>query len=163
VIPVIPPWIKLAAGAACLVAAFSAGWAWQGSRKDAEAATVARAQAEATAEAVRKVNAAHNRERDALQKLADDRLLELQGAQNATNDLRDRVAADAVRLRIRATCPAVRVPAAGPAPSVGDGEGAELDPAARRAYFALRDGINRAEAKLAACQDALTVITGAGR
>ena len=129
----------LASGA--LVAAFVAGWTvngWRGAAK----ATDAQAHIEAMAARLRASDDLH--------------AAKLQEAQNETNRLRDRVSAGPVRLLVAAKCPAdIPLPEAASAPGVDSGTGAELDPAARSAYFALRDGINRAEAKLAACQGEL--------
>ena len=141
----------LASGA--LVAAFVAGWTvngWRGAAtadekalQDLKTATDARTLAEGQRDAL----AARLRASD------DLHAAKLQEAQNETNRLRDRVSAGPVRLLVAAKCP--DVPQAASAPGVDSGAGAELDPAARSAYFALRDGINRAEAKLAACQGEL--------
>ncbi|MBK6587891.1 MAG: lysis protein [Acidobacteria bacterium] len=77
---------------------------------------------------------------------------ELRNAQNETNRLRDRLANSSSGLRIAATCPESRLgPQAASGVRVDTGTGAELDSTARRAYFALRDGIDRASAQLAAC------------
>lgn len=80
----------------------------------------------------------------------DQHLAELRKAQNETNHLRT----DAVRLRVAATCPLQTAQTAG-STRVDSGTGAELNELARRAYFALRDGIDRATAQLTACQDEL--------
>jgi hypothetical protein len=87
---------------------------------------------------------------------------ELRNAQNETNRLRDRLANSSSGLRIAATCPAPRLgPEASSGARVDTGTGAELDTTARRAYFALREGIDRASAQLAACQDELRLRTSA--
>lgn len=95
---------------------------------------------------------------------ADDKHTnELRNAQNETNRLRDRLANSSNGLRIAATCPESRLdPQAASGAHVDTGTGAELDSTARRAYFALRDGIDRASAQLAACQDQLTLRTSGG-
>lgn len=88
---------------------------------------------------------------------------ELRNAQNETNRLRDRLNAGFSGLRIAAICPAARLDAQASSPArVDTGTGAELDSTARRAYFALRDGIDRASAQLAACQDELRLRTEGG-
>lgn len=84
---------------------------------------------------------------------------ELRDAQNETNRLRDRLNAGSSGLRIAAIC--LDAQTASPA-RVDTGTGAELDSTARRAYFALRDGIDRASAQLAACQDELRLRTEGG-
>ena len=81
---------------------------------------------------------------------------ELRKAQNETNRIRDRLTNSSGGLRIAATCGESRLgPKTASGPRVDTGTGAELDPIARRAYFSLRDGIDRASAQLAACQDEL--------
>lgn len=92
---------------------------------------------------------------------ADDRhLTNLQESQRETNRLRDCISAGTCGLRILARCPAsADVPQAAASASVDLGAGAELAPAAGRAYFALRDGIDRASAQIAACQEQLTLRT----
>jgi len=93
----------------------------------------------------------------------DKHVNELRNAQNETNRLRDRLANSDGGLRIAATCPESRLgPQASSPGRVDTGKGAELDPIARRAYFALRDGIDRAVAQLAACQDELRLRTEGG-
>lgn len=132
--------------AGALLAAFAAGWMTNGWRNDATRAH----EFQAAAETVRLANAARDVVADHLRASDDLHAAELQKAQDETNSLRDRVSAGPVRLRVAAKFPNVPSVAAGP--GVGAGTGAELDPSARSAYFALRDGIDRAEAKLAACQ-----------
>lgn len=153
---IIPSQARLALAAAALVGAFLAGWTVNGWRGKAAAdkkalqslkeATDARTLAEGQRDAL----AARLRASD------DLHAAQLRKAQNETNSLRDRVSAGPVRLLVAAKCPAApNLPQAASAPGVDSGAGAELDPFARSAYFALRDGINRAEAKLAACQEQL--------
>jgi hypothetical protein len=90
----------------------------------------------------------------ALSASADKHLSDLRTAQNETT----RLASGSVGLRVFATCPQ-STPRLGtqttPGTRVDTGTGAELDAAARQAYFALRIGINQVDAKLAACQDEL--------
>jgi hypothetical protein len=104
-------------------------------------------------------------ERDALSsKLSaanDENLRRLQNAQSQTNDLRARLADGTASLRIAAKCPGVPATTESASGSrVDTGTSAELDTDARRAYFSLRDGINRAEAKLSACQSELRLRSG---
>lgn len=131
--------LKLALIAASLLAAFMSGWEVNGWRRDAD-----------VADTVRLANKARDALADRLRESDDAYAVQLQKAQDETNNLRDRVNAGPVRLRIAAKCP--NMPQAASSPGVGAGTGAELDPSARTAYFALRDGIDRTEAKLAACQ-----------
>lgn len=78
----------------------------------------------------------------------------LRSAQLEDNGLRADVDAGRQRLHVRAACPATGggVPPAGAAAGVGHGARAELDPAARSDYFALRAGIRQMTAQLEACQ-----------
>lgn len=78
----------------------------------------------------------------------------MRNAQVQDDRLRADVDAGRQRLRVAAVCPATSgsVPQAGAAARVGDGTRAELDPAARSDYFALRAGIQQVTAQLAACQ-----------
>ena len=116
------------------------------------------------AQGAAKALAAMTNERDILAgklSAANDRHTdELRKAQNETNSLRDRLRAGSIGLRIAATCPESRLgPQAASGARVDSGTGAELGETARRAYFALRDGIDRASAQLAACQDELKLRT----
>lgn len=113
-------------------------------------------------EANQKAFAAAFADRDAIAaklSAADDKHSdELRKAQNETNRLRDHLANTSGGLRINALCPPASpiTPATGGA-RVDIGTGAELAATARQAYFALRDGIDRASAQLAACQDELRI------
>jgi prophage endopeptidase len=85
---------------------------------------------------------------------------EMTRAQRETDRIAAGVHAGTVRLRVAASCPprptpGPDVPGAAATPGVGDGASAELDPAARPAYFALRAGFER-------CQAALAVMQGYG-
>lgn len=78
----------------------------------------------------------------------------MRNAQVQDNALRADVDAGRQRLHVAATCSPANggVIKGGTAARVGDGARAELDPAARSDYFALRAGIQRLTAQLAACQ-----------
>ena len=78
----------------------------------------------------------------------------MRNAQVQDDALRADVDAGRQRLHVAAACSASSggVPQAGAASRVGDGTRAELDPAARSTYFALRAGIRQVTAQLAACQ-----------
>lgn len=90
---------------------------------------------------------------------ADTHAAELKRSQDENTALRDRVDTGAVRLRVAAKCPSApaRVPEAASAARVDDGAGAELDPAARPTYFALRAGIRACKLKVDALQGELTL------
>lgn len=151
---------RLLLAAVALLAAFSCGWLVNGWRIDAEISADA-AQALKEAEDGRK---AAEGERDALVsrlRASDDlHAAQLRKDQDETNSLRDRVSAGPVRLLVAAKCPAAPVlPEAASATGVDSGARSELDRAAESAYFALRDGIDRASAQLAACQAELKLRT----
>lgn len=78
----------------------------------------------------------------------------MRNAQIQDDGLRADVDAGRQRLHVRAACPAAGggMPEAGAATGVGHGTRAELDPAARSDYFALRAGIQQITAQLEACQ-----------
>ncbi|MEN4919725.1 lysis system i-spanin subunit Rz [Achromobacter spanius] len=78
----------------------------------------------------------------------------LRSAQTQDEGLRADVDAGRQRLHVAATCTATGggVSEAGAGARVDDGARAELDPAARSDYFALRAGIQQVTAQLAACQ-----------
>lgn len=78
----------------------------------------------------------------------------LRNAQIQDEGLRADVDAGRQRLHVRAACPAAGggVSEAGAAAGVDHGARAELDPAARSDYFALRAGLQRLTAQLEACQ-----------
>jgi prophage endopeptidase len=78
----------------------------------------------------------------------------LRSAQTKDEGLRTDVDAGRQRLHVAATCTAASggVSEAGSSARVGNGTRAELDPAARSDYFALRAGIQQMTAQLKACQ-----------
>ncbi|MFY1862286.1 MULTISPECIES: lysis system i-spanin subunit Rz [Achromobacter] len=78
----------------------------------------------------------------------------MRNAQIQDDGLRADVDAGRQRLHVRAACPAAGrgVPEASAAAGVDHGARAELDPAARSDYFALRAGIQKLTAQLEACQ-----------
>ena len=163
-LPFVPD-LKTAAVVALVVgvAAFSGGY------KVADWRLTAQANADALERAQRAEKARDEAiiERDALaRKLAaknDQHADELRKAQDETNRLRDRLRDGSIGLRIAGTCPRLDAsPQAAPGARVDTGTGAELAEPARRAYFALRDGIDRASAQLAACQDELRLRTDEG-
>ena len=150
------PWVGL--GAALLSAAALGGSYWQG-RQDGRALERDKVTAERNAATIQRDKALRERDElaDKLRQADDVHTSQLQKARDETTALRDRSAAGAVRLRVAAFCLDQRpaVPEAPAASGVDPGAGAELDTAARSAYFALRDGIDAVQGKLAACQDQL--------
>lgn len=162
-LPFVPD-LKTAAVVALVVgvAAFGGGY------KVADWRITAKANAEALERAQRAEKARDEAitERDKLAgELAtknDQHTDELRKAQNETNRLRDRLRDGSIGLRIAGTCPRLGDAQAAPGARVDTGTGAELAEPARRAYFALREGIDRASAQLAACQDELRLRTEDG-
>lgn len=77
---------------------------------------------------------------------------DLTNAQAENAQLAADVAAGKRRLRLQATCPSIGVPDSAGTAGVDDGGTAELTPAARQYYFALRDQLTRTEAALAGLQ-----------
>jgi len=150
-----PSTLRLLAIAAVLAVAFGAGWSVNGWRLT----SAYNAEATARAEAYTAQVEALTKDRDALAvklKVRDDtNLATLKKAQNETNRLRDCLLTGTCGLRIKTACPVASSPGTASGPGVDTGTGSELDPTARSAYFALRDGIDRASSQLAACQDQL--------
>lgn len=140
---------------ALAAAGFGGGWLVNGWRLTSEYNAEAATRAQAYAVQVGALTA----DRDALAlKLTardDANLDKLRKAQNETNRIRDCVRSGTCGLRVPVLCPVPQSPSAAPGASVDTGTRAELDGAAGRAYFALRDGIDRAGSQLAACQDQL--------
>lgn len=141
-----------------LAATFGAGWSVNGWRLG-QAHEQERLQAsEQARESLRLMTVSRDALATDLRTSGDIHATKLQEAQNETNRLRDRVSVGDQRLRIAVRCPsAADLPGSTPSAGLGAATSAELDPSARSAYFALRDGIVRAEATLAACQDQLTL------
>lgn len=138
-------------GAVAALAGALGGWTINGWRLnaayDAERLQAAR-------DAARDLQAAYDA-RDALAAdLAasnDLHLAKLKGAQDETNRLRDCLRSGTCGLRVAVKCP--DQPTAGATGTgVDSGAWADLAPTAGQAYFALRDGIDRVDVKLAACQ-----------
>lgn len=75
------------------------------------------------------------------------------GKENETSALERAIADGTKRLRIKASCPAVR--ADGTIPGGAVSGTAELDPAVRQDYFALRRGLDRQFAELQFCRSEL--------
>lgn len=159
-IPGIPD-LKTAAIVAAVtgVIAFAAGWTVCDWRMTAKANGEALQRAQTALDDL----AAMTKDRDRLAGLLatsdDTHLNDLKVAQDETNRLRDRLRDGSIGLRIAGTCPKAGGTPAPAGAGVDTGTGAELAEPARRAYFALRDGIDRADAKLAACQDQLRLRT----
>ena len=150
----------LAAGGV-VITAFLTGWWVNGDRWEARVSKQAQEQAESGRQAaIRLADIQRQRQADQdaltarLQAASDQHLAALAASQYETSSLRDRLRAGDVRLRIAATCPATvpSAPESATGAGVDPGTGAELDAIAGSAYFALRDGIDRAGAQLAACQ-----------
>lgn len=141
---------------------FGAGWKVNGWRHDA-------AQLATANEAARVYNADRTRLVDANDKLTvalatseGTQLAQLRKAQNETNRLRNCLLDNSCGLRVSVVRPVCAPSAAtgGPNPPVDSGASAELDSSTRRAYFALRDGIDQTVTQLGACQEQLRLRQG---
>lgn len=130
---------KVYASIIALALSFGGGWMANGWRLNAQH----QAEKLATAKATLRLT-------DGLSATNDDNLAKLEKSQNETNRLRDCLRTGTCGLRIYAACPTTTSSA-----GVDTGEGAELAEPARRAYFALRDAIDKHQAQLSACQDQL--------
>lgn len=144
------------------VAAFSGGYKVADWRLTAKANAEALERAQRAEKARDEAIAAYNHLAGELATSNDRHTNELRNAQNETTRLRDRLNAGSIGLRLAGTCPRVGETQSAPGARVDTGTGAELDSTARRAYFALRDGIDRASAQLAACQDELRLRVAEG-
>ncbi len=134
------------------IALFTAGWVANGWRKDREAADLRASLSQQGAEAISTAYAW----RDILtQHISEiDSAATAREAKNHAeiSDLRSRVDAGSVRLRLAARCPAADLPAAPPGAVPSDGAAAELDPSARSDYFALREALKQQTGKISDLQ-----------
>jgi prophage endopeptidase len=146
-----------------LVAVASAWMVWlvQGWRYSAQISSLNAQHDRALADAANAAKAQQDKltaERDDLAqrwaKSESDLYGKLRDAETKNDQLRADVDAGTQRLRVRATCPkpADHVPQTGTGAGLDDGTAAELDPAARPDYFALRQGIERVTKQLQAWQ-----------
>lgn len=163
-------WVKALAIGVVLVAVFGAGarvdnWHMTArleklKAEDADAAV--KTANEALAEQTRRY-AAHLAEVQKVAAIDKAELAKLKGAQDENDRLRACVRNGTCGLRIHASCP-VSAPGSVPTPSaspgVDTGTSPGLDATAEWNYFALRDGIIKFQAALAACQATLKTITG---
>lgn len=160
--PVIARWVAGWRGyAAMAIAGAAIAWTVQGWRLGAELADLRMGHADQVAESQRQAREILVRRYAAVADINESNSRAewaayggMRNAQVQDDRLRDDVDAGRQWLHVRATCPAAGggMPQAGPASGLGDGAGAELDPAARSDYFALRAGIQRLTAQLEACQ-----------
>jgi len=152
---VIPARAYLAAGALAL--AFGAGWVSNGWRLGEQAAELQLAAEHERAEAFRWVQSEQKRSAAAMAVADTHALAEVRREQEEADRLRaciDRGDGCGLRVRIvRTPAKCENVPEAGAAAGVGDrgGEWAELDPAARTDYFALRGRLVAVEQALRLC------------
>lgn len=154
--------VRALAGLAVAAACFGAGWAVNGWRLGA---SIAQERADEARRALRVAETA-GAERDALAgdlaRVDADAIRNLRRLTDENDDLRARVAAGTVRVRVRgAACPA-HVPASASGSGVDSGAGTELTPTAGQDILDLRADAIRVGAKLSACQDALRAITQQG-
>lgn len=151
-----PAWVKPAAALACALLLVWAGWAVNGWRLNASHQRELTALRESAAADLKAATDARDVLADRLRAQDDAAAAVLRKAQDENASLLDRVNAGTVRLRVAARCPnLLHVPEAASDSGVDPGAGAELDPAARPTYRALRDGIERSQVKLDRCQSQL--------
>lgn len=150
-----------AAALAGALAAGSAAWTAQGWRYGADIAKMRSDESDRVSEAQRQAREIVQRRYAAVGEINERNAKAewaayggLRSAQIEDDGLRADVDAGRQRLLVRADCPTAHggVSGAGAAAGVGDGARAELDPAARSDYFALRAGIRKLTAQLQACQ-----------
>lgn len=147
--------------AAATIAGAALAWTVQGWRYGAELANQRADRAEEVADGQRQAREILARRRAEVDGI-DERNARaewaayggMRNAQIQDDGLRADIDAGRQRLHVRAACPAAGggMPEAGAATGVGHGTRAELDPAARSDYFALRAGIQQITAQLEACQ-----------
>lgn len=145
---------RQAAAILLLTAAFAGGWTangWRWQARQAEAEAAAYAAARLAQDSARQQSAAWAAEAAA----ADTRhITALREAQNEIDRLRADVAAGAVRLRVRAVCPAAAgVPGTPAASGVGDGAAPRLEGDAEQHYYTLLSQLSLMESQLRACQE----------
>jgi len=140
-------------GAAFVLGAVLAATA-QGWRYTAKIATAEAAVSSERAEAMRLVVTEQNRSAEKVRQADEKYTGELADAESKITELDRRVAAGSSGLRVAVKCPKPReLPQAAPPAGLGSGnvESAELDPAVRPDYIALRRGIVRLETALKVC------------
>lgn len=162
-------YLKLTAYAAAAVLVFGAGWKVEEWRASDQVAQVKLDALKHERDAVdREVRLQKERDdkqhADELAVAAIDKaeLERLKGAEHETEHLRTCIANGTCGLRIAAKCSPRpgNVPASSAGPRVGSAGSAELDPAAGRAYLALRKGIDTVTGQLKACQAIVRTYTG---
>ena len=155
-------WVKLAIAAVI----FGLGLTANGWRLGTEIAKLERDHTQAVSDAATAgaralARMTEDRDRKAidLTVAADANRTKSRKAENETNRLRTCIADGTCGLRIRATCDTTtpQDPGAATGPGVDTGGGARLDPAAGRAYTALREGIDHTQEVLRACQSELRI------
>lgn len=143
-----------------------AAWTAQGWRYGADIATMRADQSDRVAESQRQAREILQRRYAAVAEINERNAKAewaayggLRSAQIEDDGLRADVDAGRQRLHVAAACPAAGggVPKTGAGAGLGNGARAELDPAARPDYFALRAGIRQLTAQLQACQARLAV------
>jgi len=132
----------------------SAAWYVQGLRWDSDVADIRHASDTAIAANVDAVNQQLIASRAQTEAIRATFIEYKAGKENETSALERAVADGTKRLRIKATCPAA-VRADGTVSGGAVSGTAELDPAVRQDYFALRRGLDRQYAELQFCRSEL--------
>lgn len=139
--------------AAVALAAFLAAWYVQGLRWDNDVASIRHDSDVAIAANVDAVNQQLIASRAQTEAIRAAFIEYKEGKENETSALELAIADGTKRLRVKASCPAV--PSAGAVPGGAVSGTAELDPAVRQDYFALRRGLDRQYAELQFCRSEL--------
>lgn len=142
-----------AIGLSALMAGFGSGWIVQGIRWDNDVQERDLATATAISANVGAVNQQLIASRAQTEAIRATFIEYKAGKENETSALERAVADGTNRLRVKASCPAVRADGTVPGGTVSGT--AELDPAVRQDYFALRRGLDRQYAELQFCRSEL--------
>lgn len=139
--------------AAVALSAFLAAWYVQGLRWENDVASIRHDSDVAIAANVDAVNQHLIASRAQTEAIRATFIEYKAGKENETSALERDVADGTKRLRVKASCPTVR--ADGTVPGGAVSGTAELDPAVRQDYFALRRGLDRQYAELQFCRSEL--------
>ena len=146
---------KALVGAAGLLAIVAVGWYIDRLQSDLDQTSADLERSQAALEQSEENREFEQAQQSAVSVIDTIRTEALNDAKAEIDDLRGRLAAGAVELRIDATCPDSPVPEAAGDTGVDSRTGARLTDAAERHYTTFRDRISRATEQLGACQDIL--------
>lgn len=144
--------IKVSIAAGVILAAFGAGWYVQGLRWDADVLDIRIQAAQHVIDAQQAAALELATKSAAIAMIDRAALAEQKELENENDALRSAVDSGAVRLRlVSQELQRARATAKSGGASVDDARTGELDPVARRAYFALRSALDRQYVELKAC------------